>query len=74
MFGRVDFREDEKKKGEKMRKENFLEGVWVGGRERKVMMGLGCFILDPLDINFSKIERIEKRQRAQTVMDKNILL
>ena len=57
-----------------MKKENFLDGVWVGGRERKVMMGLGCFILDPLDINFSKIERKEKRQRAQTVMDKNILL
>ena len=27
MFGRVDFRNDEKKKGEKMRRENFLEGV-----------------------------------------------
>ena len=35
MFGRVDFREDgkkkkKKKKGEKIWKENFLEGVWLG--------------------------------------------
>ena len=32
MFGRVDFR------GERER-ENFLEGVWLGGKERKMMMG-----------------------------------
>ena len=31
MFGRVDFREDEKKKkGEKMRRENFFESVQLG--------------------------------------------
>jgi len=73
----VNFREDgkkEKEEEEKMKKGNFLDGVWVGGRERKVMMGLGCFILDPLEINFSKIERKEKRQRTRTIMDKNILL
>ena len=31
MFGRVNFRKDEKKKGEKMKRENFLEVVWLGG-------------------------------------------
>ena len=39
MFGRVDFREDGKKKKknkEKMR-ENFLEGVWLEGGEGKEM-------------------------------------
>ena len=37
MFGRVDFREDGKKekKKEKIRNENFLEGIWLGGREEK---------------------------------------
>ena len=31
MFGRVNFRNDEKKKGEKMKREIFLEVVWLGG-------------------------------------------
>ena len=53
VFGRVDFKEDgRKKKGEKMRKENFLEGVWAGGRERKVSVGPGCFF--PHKLIFSK--------------------
>ena len=41
MFGRVDFREDEKKKKkerERMRRENFLKRVWLGGGERKMMV------------------------------------
>ena len=42
MFGRVDFREDEKKKKkrerERMRRENFLKSVWLGGGERKMMV------------------------------------
>ena len=39
MFGSVDFREDGKKKGEKMRREIFLEDVWLGGRDEKEMVG-----------------------------------
>ena len=41
MFGRVDFREDEKikeKERERMRRENFLKSVWLGGGERKMMV------------------------------------
>ena len=34
----------EKKKKKKMRRENFLENVWLGGGERKMMMGLRCFL------------------------------
>ena len=48
MFGRVDFREDEKKKKEKkrerMRRENFLKSVWLGGGERKMMVRSECFL------------------------------
>ena len=45
MFGRVDFREDgKKKKGEKIRKENFLEGVWLGEGEGKMIVVPGCFL------------------------------
>ena len=50
MFGRVDFWEDEKtkkkKKGEKIRKENFLEGVWLGEGEGegKMIVAPGCFL------------------------------
>ena len=28
-----------------MRRENILENVWLGGREGKMMMGPGCFLL-----------------------------
>ena len=46
MFGRVDFREDEKKKRERerMRRENFLKSVWLGGGERKMMVRSECFL------------------------------
>ena len=48
MFGRVDFREDGKKKRkrrrEKMSRENFLEGVWLGGGEERKKVGPRCFL------------------------------
>ena len=49
MFGRVDFRKDGgKKKRVKIRRENFLEVVWLGERERKKkMIGFGVFSLRP---------------------------
>ena len=30
-----------------MRRENFLEGVWLEGEERKIMVGSKCFLLKP---------------------------
>ena len=40
MFCKVDFRDDErKKKIEKMKRENFLEGVWSREGEGKMMVG-----------------------------------
>ena len=42
------FREDGKKKGEKMMTENFLKSVWLGGEERKMMVGLGYYLLGPI--------------------------
>ena len=35
----------EKKKVEKMRRGNFLEGVWLGGREEKCVVGLRYLLL-----------------------------
>ena len=46
MFVGVNFREDGKK-WEKVRKENFLKSVWLGGRERKMIVGPGCFLSRP---------------------------
>ena len=43
VFGRVDFREDEKQK--KKRGENFLESVWLEEGERKILVGTKCFLL-----------------------------
>ena len=42
VFGRVDFRED----GKKMRRKNFLNGVWLGRVEGKEMVGPKCFFLE----------------------------
>ena len=43
LFGRVDFGEDEKKKKrEKMRRENFLEGVWLEEGEKNVSWSQVC--------------------------------
>ena len=36
MFGRVNFREDGEKKVEKMKIENFLKSVWLGGRDEEM--------------------------------------
>ena len=47
MFGRVDLIENGKKK-KKMRRVNFLENVWLGGGERKMMLGLRCFLPRPI--------------------------
>ena len=44
MFGRVDFWEEGKKKGEKMRRKIFLEGVWLGGGEERKKVGPRCFL------------------------------
>ena len=45
MFGRVNFRKDEKK-GEKIKSENFLEVVWLeGGGENDG--GPECFLIGP---------------------------
>ena len=38
----MDFRKD---KDKNKRKENFLKGLWLGGEEKKMMVGSGCFIL-----------------------------
>ena len=49
VFGRVDFREDEKKKkNEKMRRENSLESVWLREGERKIIVGFMCFLSEPI--------------------------
>ena len=43
LFGRVDFGEDEKKKKkEKMRRENFLESVWLEEGEKNVSWSQVC--------------------------------
>ena len=59
-FGRVDFREDKKKKKkkkrEKMRREYFLECVWLERGEGKKMQGFGCFLPRPT-IKFSSQNR-----------------
>ena len=49
-FGRVDFREDEKKKKrrEKMSWEKFSKSVGLGGGQRKMMVGLKCFLPRPI--------------------------
>ena len=49
-FGRVDFREDEKKKKrrEKMSWEKFSKSVGLGEGERKMMVGLKCFLPRPI--------------------------
>ena len=59
MFGRVDFRKDGgKKKWVKIRRENFLEVVWLGERERKKkMIGFGVFSLRPPKSCLPKMER-----------------
>ena len=53
MFGRVDFREDEKKKKKKWRErekkkkkrwENNLDDVWLGEGDGKIMVGFVCFL------------------------------
>ena len=54
MFGRVDFWEEGKKKGEKMRRKFFLEGVWLGGGEGKEMVGPGVFSWAHQKVFFSK--------------------
>ena len=41
MFGLVDFREDEKNI---KKRENFLKGLWLEGREKKEMMRPKCFL------------------------------
>ena len=60
MFGRVDFREDGEKGGEKMRREIFLKSVWLGGEERKMMVRLGYFHLRPIKkFSFQNREKTE---------------
>ena len=49
IFGRK-----EKKKGEKMRRKFFLEGVWLGGGEGKEMVGPGVFSRAHQKVFFSK--------------------
>ena len=46
MFGRLDFKEKEKK-WEKMMRENFLKGVWLIGGEEKMIMGPWYFLPKP---------------------------
>ena len=54
----MDLREDgRKKKGEKMRRENFLESVWFGGGERKMMVGFRCFLSEPIKNFLTKMGR-----------------
>ena len=45
ILGRLEKRERER---EKMRKENFLEGVWLGGEEGKMIVGPWCFLPEPI--------------------------
>ena len=37
-------KKEKKKKREKIRKENFLEGVWLGEGEGKMIVAPGCFL------------------------------
>jgi len=61
VLGRVDFREDEKKK---MRRENFLESVWLKGREGKNVVGLKCFLLKLTKMFSLQNEKKTKRERV----------
>ena len=36
-----------KKEREKMRRENFLKGIWLGGGKEKEMVGPMCFLSEP---------------------------
>ena len=59
VFGRMDFREDKKIKNKKMRRENFLESVWWGEGERKMMMGSMYFL-------FGSIKKISLQNGEKT--------
>ena len=47
MFGRVDLREDGKKKKDKMRRKLF-ECVWLEEEKRKMMIGFRYFFPEPI--------------------------
>ena len=64
MFGRVDFREDEKKK---KNEEGKLFGGCLVGREEKKMVGPRCFLLG-LTRKFSPQNREKTRQKNGPVI------
>ena len=56
VFGRVEFREEGKKRREN-EEENFLENVWLGGGDEKEMVGLRCFLPGPTKSFLPTMER-----------------
>ena len=47
ILGRMEKKKRKERRREKMSRENFLEGVWLGGGEERKKVGPRCFLLVP---------------------------